>query len=159
MSESTLQVVEVTQLKPDGYKDDKIAMLNQTQERILREKARQLRLVFHIDRALKYIRLKGSQKGISLMKATITEIFSRMQQAEMMMKLVQWKRMDSSKTPYDPLTNLEIEEAYCSGMPKYVFKHPQSADSFTIDFVKMKEINHTMNNQTCQVKRIAQGKC
>ena len=77
---------------------------------------------------------------------------SRKQHAETVMKVVQWKRMDSSETPYDPLTNLEIEEAHNAGQPRYIFKH--GAESFTIDFKKMEEIDHAMNNQTCKVKRI-----
>ena len=163
-AEESLKKLIDLQFVTDVFEDDKIGMLSETEEMTLQKKAHQLQLEFNIDLVLKCIQLKGSKESISDMRVKIVEVLnqvdkeaSRKAQAEIILNVVQWKRMDSSETPYDPLTNLEIEEAYSAGKPEYVFKHPHSTKRFMIDFQKMEEIDHAMNNQTCRVKRIIEG--
>ena len=66
--------------------------------------------------------------------------------------------MTHSQTPYDPLTNLEIEEAYTKGKMRYEFDDKTSGENFTIHFKRMEETDHTMQRQKCKVKRIVEGK-
>ena len=153
------------QFMTEDYKDDKIGILSGNQEKVLREEAHQLQLVFDMDRTLKCIHLRGSKKNISDMKVKIVKVLNQAEvearkkvEAVTLMKSVQWKRLLPFETPYDPLINLEIEKAYCQRKPNFVFKQPQSAENFTIDFKKMEETDHTMQNQTCRVKRVVEGK-
>ena len=153
------------QFLTDDIEDEKIAMLTHTHEKALQREARRSQLTIDIDRALKLIQLQGNTEQIQIMKFKVFEVLneiekeaSRKSQAETMQKIVQWKRMDSSQTPYDPLTNLEIEEAYSKGIPEYEFKDENSGEHFTIHFKKLEETDHTMQDQKCKVKRIAEGK-
>ena len=83
---------------------------------------------------------------------------NRKAQAETVMKTVQWVRQDSSETHYDPVTNLEIEEAYGNIKPTYEFKNTDSGEHFTINFKQMAEIDHTMQDEKCKVRRVVEGK-
>ena len=150
------------QFKTEDYEDERISSLGRKQEKMLRDEARQLQLVFAIDRVLNIIELKGSKESIAEMKTKIVKILgqvekeaARKEEAERFMKIVQWKRSDD--TPYDPETNLEIEEAHDNNEPKYTFKSSVSGEHFTIDFNKMEEIDHAMKDQKCKVKRVTEG--
>ena len=146
----------------EDHDDDRISSLGRKQEKMLRDEARQLQLVFSIDRSLNIIELKGSKESIAEMKAKIEKVLgqvekdaARKEEAERFMKIVQWKRSDD--TPYDPETNLEIEEAYAKKEPKYTFQSSLSKEHFTIDFKNMEESDHAMKDQKCKVKRITEG--
>ena len=89
----------------ENFEDDRIITLTNSQKRILKEAARKLRLTIDIDDALNCIQIKGSKESIADMKVQIMAILnqaekdaSRKAQAQTMMKIVQWKRMDSSET-------------------------------------------------------------
>ena len=158
----TLNKLINMQFKTEHYEDDRISSLGRKQEKMLRDEARQLQLVFSIDRVLNIIELKGSKESIAEMKTKIVKVLgqvekeaARKEEAERFIKIVQWKRSDD--TPYDPETNLEIEEAYNKKEPKYTFKSSVSGEHFTIDFNKMEEIDHAMKDQKCKVKRVTEG--
>ena len=162
-AEDSLNKLINMQFRTEDLSDQKVSQLNQSQERALREEARRLQVGFDIDRALNNIQLKGSKENIAEMKIKIMEVFSQVEKeaarkatADTMAKVVQWKRMDSSETPYDPETNLDIEEAYCQGKPSYKFS--TSAENFTIDFKKMEEEDHGMGGKVYKVKRVPEGK-
>ena len=162
-AEDSLNMLINMQFRTEDLPNPKVSQLNQSQERVLREEARRLQLGFDIDRALNNIQLKGSKENIAEMKVKIMEVFSQVEKeaarkatADTMAKVVQWKRMDSSETPYDAETNLDIEEAYCQGNPSYKFS--TSAENFTIDFKKMEEVDHGMGGKVYKVKRIPEGK-
>ena len=150
------------QFKSEDYEDERISSLGRRQEKMLRDEARQLQLVFAIDCSLNLIELKGSKDSIAEMKAKIVKVLgqvekeaARKEEAKRFMKIVQWKRSDD--TPYDPETNLEIDEAYTNKEPKYTFRSSVSGEHFTIDFKKMEEFDHAMKDQRCKVKRITEG--
>lgn len=147
----------------DEIEDDRISLLKRSQENSLQHAARHLQLTFHIDRNLNSIELKGSKESIAEMKVKVVEVLSkaeketsRKSQAETTMKTVQWKRQDSNDTEYEPLTNLEIEEAYHAGRPSYTFK--ESNEHFTIHFDKLEEVDHILGDHKCKVRRITVGK-
>ena len=153
------------QFLKDEVEDERVGMLTHTHEKVLQKEARRLQLTIDIDRALNWIQLQGNTEQIQIMKLKVFEVLNeiekeaaRKSQAETMQKIVQWKRMDSSQTPYDPLTNLEIEEAYTKGKTGYEFDDKTSGENFTIDFKSMEETDRTMQDQKCKVKRIAEGK-
>ena len=150
------------QFKTEDYEDERISSLGRRQEKMLRDEARQLQLVFAIDRTLNFIELKGSKDSIAEMKTRIVKILGQVEkeatrkaQAETVMKIVQWKRSDD--TTYDPEANLEIEEAYIKGVAQHTITNPDSGEHFTIDFNKMEVIDHAMKDQKCNVKRITEG--
>ena len=162
-AEDSLNMLINMQFRTEDLSDQKVSQLTQSQERALREEARRLQLGFDIDHALNDIQLKGSKENIAEMKIKIMEVFSQVEKeaarkatADTMAKLVQWKRMDSSETPYDPETNLDIEEAYCQGKPSYKFS--TIAENFTIDFKTMEEVDHGMGGKVYKVKRVPEGK-
>ena len=149
----------------EDYDDKRISSLERSQVKMLRDEARQLQLTFGIDRILNIIELKGSKDSIAEMKTKIEKVLgqvekeaARKEEAERFMKIVQWKRSDSNDTPYDSLTNLEIEEAYKNEKAKYTFGSLTSGEHFTIDFKKMEEIDHAMKNKKWRVKRITEGR-
>lgn len=88
----------------------------------------------------------------------IEEEARRKVEAVELMKSVQWKRVFPFESPYDLLMNLEIESAYCQGKPIFVYTNPQGAENFTIDFKVMEETDHIMQNRTCRVRRVAEGR-
>ena len=144
---------------------ESIRLLHKNEEKALKLEARKLQLVFRIDRNLNSIELKGSKESISEMTSKIKDALykaekedNRKAQAETVMKTVQWVRQDSSETHYDPVTNLEIEEAYGNIKPTYEFKNTDSGEHFTINFKQMAEIDHTMQDEKCKVRRVVEGK-
>ena len=163
-AEGSIYTLINKQFKTEDFEDEKISSLNHTQERNLEREARQMQLVFRMDRNLNTIELKGSKESIAEMKLKIGEALrqvemkaSRKAQAETMMKTVQWKRQDSGDTPYDPETNLEIEEMYHKGKSSYTFQNLRSGEHFTIDFKTMEQIDHALKNLKCKVKRVTKG--
>lgn len=163
-AEDSLHTLINKQFKTEDFDDERISSLKRNQEKLLQEKARSLLLKFRIDRNINTIELTGSRDSIAEMKVEIEKALSQVDkdasrkvQAETMKKIVQWKRQDSNDVvlQYDPETNLEIEETYTEGKPSYTFKH--SVEHFTIDFKKMEEIDHTMGDKTCRVKRVTEG--
>ena len=161
-AEDSLHTLINKQFKTEYFEDDRISSLKPSQVNILQGKAREMQVTFHIDRNINNIELKGSKDSIAEMKVEIEKALSKVEketsrraQAETMMKIMQWKRQDSTGVDeYDPETNLEIEETYTRGEPKYTFK---GAEHFTIDFKKMEEIDHAMGEKTCKVKRVTEG--
>ena len=150
------------QFKSEDYEDERISSIGRKQEKMLRDEARQLQLVFAIDRTLNLIELKGSKDSIAEMKAKIEKVLGQVEkeatrkaQAKTVMKIVQWKRSDD--TTYDPEANLEIEEAYIKEVAQHTITNPDSGEHFTIDFNKMEVIDHAMKDQKCKVKRITEG--
>ena len=161
-AEDSLRSLISKQFKTDDLEDDRISLLKRNQEKFLQEKARGLLLKFRIDRNLNSIELRGSKDSINEMRVEIEKALSQVDkdasrkgQAETLRKVVQWKRQDSNEMEYDPETNLEIEEAYNEKKPTYTFK--DSVEHFTIDFKKMEEIDHTIGDKTCRVKRVTEG--
>ena len=115
-SNRVLQVLQedfcVSERISDEVEDERVEMLTHTHEQVLQKEARRLQLTIVIDRALNRIQLQGKTELIQLMKFKVFEVLNefekeatRKSQAETMRKLVQWKQMDSSQTPYDPLSN------------------------------------------------------
>ena len=152
------------QFKTEDFEDERISLLSRIQERKVEQEARRLQLVFHIDRNLNTAELKGSKDNIAEMRVIIEKALtqvemeaSRKAQAETMMKNVQWKRQDSNETEYAPETNLEIEETYHKGESSYTFEDSRSGEHFTIDFKAMEEIDHTLGDRKCKIKRNTTG--
>ena len=141
--------------------DDRISLLQPSEEKFLRSEAHRKQIMFHMDRNLNTIELKGSKEHLCEMNFQIQVTLSKLMtirraQAETMMKTVQWRRQD---TPYDLLTNLEIEEKYhtSEGRSNYTFKDVKSGGNFTIDFPRMVEIDHAIGKEY-KVRRIIIGK-
>ena len=164
-AEDSIHELISRQFKAETFDDDRISLLQPSEEKLLRSEAHRKQIIFRIDRNLNSIELKGSKEGISEMKlriiATLSKLkeeTSRRAQAETMMKAVQWHRQDSNDTPYDALTNLEIEEEYhtSGGRSSYTFKDVKSKEHFTIDFPTMVEKDHAMGKEY-KVRRITIG--
>ena len=64
--------------------------------------------------------------------------------------------MDSSETPYEPLINLEIEDAFHRKESSYTFS--TYAENFTIDFKRMEGVDHAMGDKVFKVKRFLERK-
>ena len=155
------------QFKTEEIEDERIGLFSESQKVYLQKEAHKMQLTFRMDRNLNLIELKGSKESISEMKfkvhAVMTKVESeanREKQAETMKKTIKWLRQDSNDPDYEPLTNLEIEEKYhaSGGKSDYTFKDDVSVEHFTIDFQKMIEIDHTMGDKTCEVRRVTTGK-
>ena len=164
-SEARSHTLISEQFTTEEYEHESIRLLHKNEEKALKIEARKMQLVFRIDRNLNSIELKGSKESISEMKLKIKDALNKAEkednrkaQAETVMKTVQWVRQDPSETHYDPVTNLEIEEAYRSGKPTYEFKNTDSGEHFTINFKQMAEIDHTMQDEKCKVRRVVEGK-
>jgi poly [ADP-ribose] polymerase 10/14/15 len=163
-AEGSIYTLINKQFKTEDFEDEKISSLSQIQEKKLEREARQMQLVFRMDRNLNTIELKGSKESIAEMKVKIGEALrqvemeaSKKAQAEIMMKAVQWKRQDSNETEYAPETNLEIEGIYHKGKPSYTFHDSRSGEHFTIDFKAMEEIDHALGDRKCKIKRNTTG--
>ena len=164
-AENSLNTLIKKQFTTVEIEDDRICLLHEIQETDLELKARRMQIVFHIDRNLSSIELKGSKESIAEMKLKILDALnkaekeaSRKTQAETMMQTVKWVRQDSSETQYDPVTNLEIEAASRSGNSTYKFTDAVSGENFTINFKEMVEIDHTMGDKKFYVQRVVEGK-
>ena len=160
-AEDSLHTLINKQFKTEDFDDERISSLKPHQEKLLQEKARSMLLKFRIDRNINCIDLTGNKDSILEMRVEIEKALSQVEknasrklQAETMRKIVQWKRQDSNDEVllYEPETNLEIEQTYTEGKPSYT-----SVEHFTIDFKKMEEIDHTMGDKTCRVKRVTEG--
>jgi poly [ADP-ribose] polymerase 10/14/15 len=165
-AEESLYSLINRQFKTEEIEDERIGLLSESQKVYLQKEAHKMQLTFRMDRNLNLIELKGSKESISEMKfkvhAVMTKVESeanREKQAETMKKTIKWLRQDSNDPDYEPLTNLEIEEKYhaSGGKSDYTFKDDVSGEHFTIDFQKMIEIDHTMGDKTCEVRRVTTG--
>ena len=164
-AENSLNTLIKKQFTTVEIEDDRICLLHEIQETDLKLKARRMQIVFHIDRNLSSIELKGSKESIAEMRYKILDALnkaekeaSRKTQAETMMQTVKWVRQDSSETQYDPVTNLEIEAASRSGESTYTFTDAVSGENFTINFKEMVEIDHTMGDKKFYIQRVVEGK-
>ena len=75
--------------KTEDYEDDRISSLGRRQEKMLRDEARQLQLVFSIDRVLNIIELKGSKESIAKMKTKIVKVLGQVEKESVRKEEVQ----------------------------------------------------------------------
>lgn len=106
-----------------------------------------------IDRyPINIIRLKGDTFKVQEMKVIVIKKLSEIEQrasvqreAKILYQTIKWRRMDS--IDYDEDTNYEIENAYKRDPhSKYTQGKPGSKVHFTIDFKKMKEMDHYLKS-------------
>ena len=147
----------------DSVADPVISDLSGKEEHELKQNSRLKKVEISIDRyPINIIHLKGDTSKVQEMKiivmkklSEISERASVQREATILYQAIIWKRMDSDddESGYDEITNYEIENAYKSNSHgKYTQGKPGSDVHFTIDFVKMKETDHTTHT-VCPVIR------
>ena len=76
-AENSLHTLINKLFKTENFEDDRISLLTQNQEKLLREKARGMLLKFHINRNLNSIELKGYREYIAEMKIEIDKALNQ----------------------------------------------------------------------------------
>ena len=123
------------------------------QELVQVSKSKQVEITIECE-PLNRIGLKGNTSTVQEMKYIVQEKLSQIErkasiqrEAEQLCQTIQWKRMDSDETAYDPMTNYEIEDAHKSLRVYYIQGKRGSEVHFTIDFKKMVEKDHSTQNE------------
>lgn len=127
----------------------------------LKRKCREMHVEITIDKSfLKCIRLKGSRVSVHTMYGIVNEVLreyektvSQMKQAKQLFQNVRWKRMDSDKSEYSEMENLEIETSYQAQQPRCTIGTRGSPNYFMIDFASEMETDLNDGIQ-CNVVRV-----
>ena len=161
-AEKMLQKIIKDQFVNENVDDPNIDNLTPEQTRELEKKSRELQVEIEINpHPLNYIRLRGDKGDVAQMKFEILWTLSRLdkdagriREAKQLHRVVQWKRQDSQGTwnEYDPIVNLEIEQAFKTPHIAHEHQDPAKSESFTIDFKEMEETDH-ISQDTYKVRR------
>jgi len=158
-AEEKLQRIIDDQFITDKVHDPNIDQLTRSDIAKLEAMSKQMHVELDFNRApLNFIRLKGDKTDVHKMKLHVIETLSEFEkrvcmqrEAEQMQKIVQWKRMDSQETEYDTMVNYQLELAHKAKKPSYT--HQTSVEHYTVDFMKMQEIDHLSYDGAFQVVR------
>ncbi len=160
VEETLYKVIEV-HLATDTMEISNLDNLPQSVMNELYSMSRQMQVDIEINRhPLNYIRIRGSKTDVAQFKAAVTQTLakfdknaSKVRESKTLYQTVRWKRQDSQEdwVDYDPLPNLEIEQAYQRQDPRYTYKG--KSESYVVDFKKEVEVDST-SKAICKVKRV-----